>query len=122
MALGDLLEDFFDAFEGREFCDFAAQDLFAWQSEGFTLAIIDSQVTKLDGVEEGKTDGRGLVDSLQFGALTLSLLLTLLKSFGKGFTVVDVDGDAEPMKDLAGVIANRLGAKPPPTYVAVASA
>ena len=46
----------------------------------------------------------------------------LLEGFGEGLAVVDVDGDAEPVEDLAGVVADGLGAKPPPAGTAVAGA
>ncbi len=75
MALGDLLEDLSEAFEGGELGDGTAEDLFSGKAEGFGLTVVDAQVAELDGIEEGEADGSGLVDGFEFGALSLGLLL-----------------------------------------------
>ncbi len=48
--------------------------------------------------------------------------MTLLQSLGKGFAIVDVDGDAEPVKNFAGLVADRLATNPPPAGMAIAGA
>ena len=92
------------------------------EAESLALTIVDAQVAELNGIEEGEADGSGIVDGFELGALTFGLLLSLLEGFGEGLAVVDVDGDAEPVEDFAGLVADRLGANPPPAGMAVASA
>ena len=107
---------------GSELGDGAAEDLLSGKAEGLALAVVDAEVAKFDGVEEGEADGGGLVDGFEFGALALGLLLAALERLGEGFAIVDVDGDAEPVENFAGVVADGLGANPPPAGVAVAGA
>ncbi len=54
--------------------------------------------------------------------MTFGFLLALLEGFGERLAVVNVEGDAEPVEDFAGVVADRLGTKPPPAGMAVACA
>ena len=51
-------------------------------------------------------------------ALAFGLLLARC-SLGEGLAIVDVDVDAEPVEDVAGLVADGLGAEPPPAGVAV---
>ena len=122
VALGCLLEQFEHAFERGDLGDAVADDLVCGEAEGLGLAIVDAEVAEFDGVEEGEADGGGLVDGFEFGALALGLELLLLELFGVGFAVVDVDGDAEPVEDIAGVVADGESAEPPPADGAVAGA
>ena len=97
-----------------------AEDLLFGQADGLRLTIVDAEVAELDGIEEGEADGRALVDGFELCALALGLLLTVLEGFGEGLAVVDVDGDAEPVKDFPGLVADGLGTNPPPADMAVA--
>ena len=49
----------------------------------WNLTIVDAQVAKFDGVEEGEADRSILVDGFELCALALSFLLALLKRLGK---------------------------------------
>ena len=122
MAGGDLFEEFSEAFERRDLGDEAADDLLFGKAEGLGLTIVDAEVAEFDGIEEGEADGSGLVDGLEFCALALGLFLAPLEGLGEGLAVVDVDGDAEPVEDLAGFVSDRLGPNPPPAGTAIASA
>ena len=122
MTVRDLLEEIFDAFEGGDLGDGAADDLIFRQADGLGLTGVDADVAEVDGVEEREADGGGLVDGLEFGALALGLLLTLLEGLGEGLAVVDVDVDAEPVEDIAVVVAHGHGAYPKPAGAAVARA
>ena len=122
MALGDLFEDLSEAFEGSDLGDGAAENLLSGKAEGFALTVVDAEVAEFDGVEEGEADGGGLVDGFEFGALALGLVLAALEGLGEGLAIVDVDGDAEPVEDFAGVVADGLGPNPPPAGTAIAGA
>ena len=101
MAPGDLFEDLFEAFEGCDLGDGAAEDLLSGKAECFALTIVDAEVAKFDGVEEGEADGGRLVDGFEFCALALGLVLAALEHLGEGLAIIDVDGDAEPIEDSA---------------------
>ena len=92
------------------------------EAEGLGLAIVDAEVAELGGVEEREADRGGLVDGFEFGALALGLELFLLELLGVGLAVVDVDGDAEPVEDLARFVADGQGAEPPPADGFIAGA
>ena len=76
------------------------------------MTVVDAQVTEVDRVKEREDDGSGLVDGLKFGALTLGVFLAALESLREGLAIVDIDGDAKPMENSAGVVSNGLGANP----------
>src|SRR5271170_5351498 len=100
MALGDLLEDFFEAFEGCDLGDGAAEDLLSRKAKCLALTIVDAEVAEFDGVKEGEADGGRLVDGFEFCALALGLVLAALEGVSKGLTVVDVDADAKPVENF----------------------
>ena len=52
----------------------------------------------------------------------LGLFLAVLQGLGEGLAIVDVDGDAEPVEDVSGLVADGLGTDPPPAGAAVAGA
>src|SRR5258705_6360086 len=122
LAGGCHLQEFFQSREGGNIGDDLADDLLFGEAYGLSLTIVDAEVTKLDRIQEGETDGSILVDGFELCALTLGLLLTLLEGLGEGLAVIDVDGDAEPVENFSGLVANGLGANPPPTGMAVAGA
>ena len=122
VAGGDLGVELGDVLERDDLGDAAADDLLLGQAKGLGLAGVDAQVAKFDGIEECEADRRGLVDGLELGALALGLLLTLLEFFGEGLAVVDVDVDSEPVEDVAVLVADGLGADPPPAGAAIAGA
>ena len=92
----------------------AAEDLILGQADDLGLAVVEAEVAEVDGIEEGEADGGGAVDGLDLGALALGLELLLVQGVGGGLAVVDVDGDAEPVDDVAGLVAQGQGAKPEP--------
>ena len=102
--------------------DAAADDLIDRQAEGLGLAFVDAEVAELGGIEESQADGAGLVDAFELGALALGLEGLLLELFGVGLAVVNVDGDAEPVEDFSGVVADGEGAEPPPADSFIAGA
>ncbi len=119
---GDVPEELFDSFERGEVGDAVAEDLLARQAESFDLAVVDAEVAELDGVEEGEADGCGAIDGLELGALAFRLLLPLLQGFGEGLSIVDVGVDAEPVEDHSCLVADGLGADPPPASASIAGA
>ena len=72
-------QESFEAGDLDEVSDAAAEDLLGRKADSFGLQVVDAEVAKLDGVEEGEADRCGLVNAFEFGALTLCLLLTGLE-------------------------------------------
>src|ERR1700734_3476719 len=108
MSLGDLFEDLSEALEWRELGDGTTENLFSGKAEGFALPVVDAEVPELDWVEESEADGGALVDGLELAALPSAFSLALLEGFGKLLAVFYTEGDAEPVKNFSGVVANGL--------------
>src|SRR5580704_1709299 len=121
LARGCHLQEFLQSRQGGNVGDDLADDLFFGEAYGLSLTIIDAQVAKLDGIQEGETDRSIFVDCFELCALTLGLLLTLLEGLGEGLAVINVKGDAEPVENFFGLVADWLGTNPPPTGMPVAS-
>ena len=122
MAGCGFMEQLLQPVERGDLGDAATEDLIFREADGLGLAVVNAQISELNGIEESKADGRGLVDGLEFRALSIRLFLLGAELVGSGLAVVDVGCHAEPVEDVSGVVADGQGAEPPPAYGAVTGA
>ena len=121
LAGGDLTEELADGGDaGGDVEHGTADDLVLGKTDHPGELVVDAEVAEVDGVEESEADGGGLVDGLEFGALTFGLELFLMERLSEGAAVVNINGDAEPVEDGAVVIADGGGAQMEPAGGAVA--